>query len=198
VVAVLAVMLILSIGFGQLDTSMAATADLALGSTERVGILFAAIAGGSTLGGLAYGSRTWPVSEGRAIPVLLCIFGLLLTALAAVLGTGTANVVILLPLLFLTGLTIAPTLIMQQGLLDQLAPAHRLNEAQAFLSASNTTGAALGTAIAGVVIDVAGLSWSFGGAALGMVAAAGVSLLNRNRRVPAQHPHQGIAPASSK
>jgi hypothetical protein len=42
-------------------------------------------------------------------------------------------------LLFLTGLTIAPTLIMQLQLLDHLAPAHRLNEAQAFLSASNTT-----------------------------------------------------------
>jgi MFS family permease len=198
VLAVLAVMLILSIGFGQLDTSMAATADLALGATERVGILFAAIAGGSTLGGLAYGARVWPLSEGRAIPILLCLFGLLLTVLAVLLGTGTANLFLLLPVLFLTGLTIAPTLIMQQSLLDQLAPAHRLNEAQAFLSASNTTGAAVGTAIAGVVIDVAGLSWSFGGAALGMVAAAGVSLLNRNRRVPTQHPHQGIAPASSK
>ena len=196
VLAVLAVMLILSIGFGQLDTSIAATADLALGSTERVGILFAAIAGGSTLGGLAYGARSWPVSEGRAIPVLLALFGLLLAVLAGVLGTGTANLALLLPVLFLTGLTIAPTLIMQQALLDQLAPAHRLNEAQAFLSASNTSGAAVGTAVAGVVIDVGGLSWSFGGAALGMVVAAAVALLNRNRRVPAAH--QGITPASSK
>jgi MFS family permease len=172
---VLAVMLVISIGFGQLDTSMAGTADLALGSTERVGILFAAIAGGSTLGGLAYGARTWSHSERRAVPRLLAVFATLLGVLAVLLATGTTQLVVLLPVLFLTGLTIAPALIMQQALLDQLVPPARLNEAQSFLSASNTAGAALGTAIAGVVIDVAGLSWSFGGAALGVAAAAVVA-----------------------
>jgi len=179
---VLAVMLVMSIGFGQLDTSMAGTADLALGSTRRVGILFAAIAGGSTIGGLAYGSRSWSVSERRAVPWLLAVFGVLLGVLAVLLGTGTSSLVVLLPVLFLTGLTIAPALIMQQALLDQLVPPARLNEAQAFLSASNTAGAALGTAIAGVVIDMAGLSWSFGGAALGVGLAALVARLNRHAR----------------
>jgi MFS family permease len=179
---VLAVMLVISIGFGQLDTSMAGTADLALGSTERVGILFAAIAGGSTLGGLAYGSRRWSISERRAVPRLLAVFAVLLTVLAVLLATGTTQLVVLLPVLFLTGLTIAPTLIMQQALLDQLVPPARLNEAQAFLSASNTAGAALGTAVAGVVIDVAGLSWSFGGAALGVAVAALVARLSRRGR----------------
>ena len=179
---VLAVMLVISIGFGQLDTSMAGTADLALGSTERVGILFAAIAGGSTIGGLAYGARSWSLSEARAVPRLLAVFAVLLTVLAVLLATGTSNLVVLLPVLFLTGLTIAPTLIMQQALLDQLVPPTRLNEAQAFLSASNTAGAALGTAIAGIVIDVAGLSWSFGGAALGVAAAALVARFSRRGR----------------
>jgi predicted MFS family arabinose efflux permease len=166
VVAVLTVMLMLSIGFWQLDTSMAATSDRALGGSEQVGILFAAIAGGSTVGGLAFGARSWSFDERRAIPVLLCLFGLFLALLAGLLSAGAVSLLILLPVLFLTGLTIAPTLIMQQSRLDHLAPSHRLNEAQAFLSASNTTGAALGTAIAGIVIDAAGLSWSFGGAAL--------------------------------
>jgi MFS family permease len=179
---VLAVMLVISIGFGQLDTSMAGTADLALGSTERVGILFAAIAGGSTLGGLTYGSRRWSISERRAVPRLLAVFAVLLTVLAVLLATHTTQLVVLLPVLFLTGLTIAPTLIMQQALLDQLVPAARLNEAQAFLSASNTAGAALGTAVAGVVIDMAGLSWSFGGAALGVGVAALVARLSRRGR----------------
>ncbi|SDU84982.1 Predicted arabinose efflux permease, MFS family [Microlunatus sagamiharensis] len=180
--AVLLVMLVLSIGFGQLDTSMAATADLALGSTDRVGILFAAIAGGSTIGGLAYGARHWGVSERRAVPALLALFGVLLTTLALLLSSGVTTLVVLLPVLFLTGLTIAPTLIMQQALLDQLVPPGRLNEAQAFLSASNTTGAALGTAVAGVVIDAAGPAWSYGGAAIGMLAAAVVALVGHRRR----------------
>jgi MFS family permease len=175
------VMLMLSIGFGQLDTSMAATSDYALGGTEQVGVLFAAIAGGSTVGGLAFGARSWSFDERRAVAVLLCLFGLFLALLAGLLSVGAVSLLILLPVLFLTGLTIAPTLIMQQGLLDHLAPAHRLNEAQAFLSASNTTGAAVGTAIAGIVIDMAGLSWSFLGAALGALLAAAVAVLNKPR-----------------
>jgi predicted MFS family arabinose efflux permease len=85
--------------------------------------------------------------------------------------------------LFLTGLTIAPTLIMQQTLLDRISPAHRLNEAQALLSAANTTGAAVGTAIAGVVIDLAGVSWSFAGAAAGVVVAAVIAYLGERRAV---------------
>jgi MFS family permease len=181
VTSVLLVMLGVSIGFGQLDTSLAATSDLALGGTEQVGILFAAIAGGSTLGGLLYGARAWSFDERRAIFVLLGLFGLCLAVLAGLLGTGNARLPILLPVLFVTGLTIAPALIMQQALLDALAPAHRLNEAQAFLSASNTTGAALGTAIAGLVIDGAGLGWSFAGAALGVLLAAGLALLSQSR-----------------
>ena len=180
--AVLLVMLVISIGFGQLDTSMAATADLALGSTNRVGVLFAAIAGGSTLGGLAYGARAWKVSERRAVPALLGLFGLLLATLATLLALGVTDLVVLLPVLFLTGLSVAPTLIMQQALLDQLVPPGRLNEAQAFLSASNTTGAALGTAVAGVVIDAGGPAWSYAGAAMGIVAAAFVALLGHRRR----------------
>lgn len=154
--ALLVVMLLLSIGFGQLDTSMTATADLALGGTEKVGILFAAIAGGSTIGGLAFGAKHRPVDKRRAVPVLLCAFAVLLGTLALLMSFGLVRLPILLPLLFLTGLTIAPTLIMQQTLLDRISPAARLNEAQALLSASNTTGAAIGTAIAGVVIDFAG------------------------------------------
>jgi MFS family permease len=179
--AVLVVMLLLSVGFGQLDTSMTATADRVLGGTEQVGILFAAIAGGSTLGGLAFGARHRPIDERRGVPVLLCVFGLLLGVLALLMDAGLARLPILLPLLFLTGLTIAPTLIMQQTLLDRISPAHRLNEAQALLSAANTTGAAIGTAIAGLVIDLAGVAWSFAGAAAGVVVAAAIAWFGERR-----------------
>lgn len=201
VTGVLLVMLMLSIGFGQLDTSMAATADLTLGGSEKVGILFAAIAGGSTVGGLAYGARTWPFQERYAVPVLLCLFAVCLAVLGVLLWAGVAHLAILLPVLFLTGLAVAPTLIMQQSLLDQLAPADRLNEAQAFLSASNTTGAAVGTAIAGIVIDLAGTAWSFGGAAVGAAVAAGLAVANR-RNLPSSVQHaassdQGTTSATS-
>ncbi len=85
----------------------------------------------------------------------------------------------MLPLLFLTGLAIAPMLIMQQACSIIWRRPHRLNEAQAFLSAANTTGAALGTALAGLLIDARGLGWSFAGAAAGAVVAAVAALLSR-------------------
>lgn len=179
--AVLLVMLALSIGFGQLDTSMAATAGEVLGGADRVGVLFTAIAGGSAAGGLIMGSRSWPFSERAAVPVLLGCFGVLLGVMSLLMGLGTVSLWVILPVLFATGLSIAPTLIMQQNRLDHLTPAHRLNEAQGFLSAANTTGAAIGTALAGVVIDYLGINWSFGGAALFACLAAAVAVLSQAR-----------------
>jgi MFS family permease len=170
----LVVMLTLSVGFGQVDTSMAATAGRLVGGTQNVGIMFAAIAGGSTVGGLVFGARNWPFDERRAVPVLLAVFASLLGVMAILMSLRHVSLWLVMPLLVVTGLTIAPTLIMQQALLDHLAPAERLNEAQAFLSASNTTGAAAGTALAGILIDFHGLDWAFAGAA---VCAAGAALL---------------------
>jgi MFS family permease len=174
--ALLLVMLALSIGFGQLDTSLAATAGTVLGDTERVGLLFCAIAGGSALGGLVFGTRSWPFDERRAVPTLLTVFAVMIVVMAVLMAFPPVSLWALFPLLFITGATIAPTLIMQQALLDHLAPAHRLNEAQAFLSAANTTGAAAGTALAGVLIDLHGLAVSFAGAAVGAALAASVAL----------------------
>jgi predicted MFS family arabinose efflux permease len=188
VAAVLAVMLALSIGFGQLDTSMAATAGERLGGTDKVGLLFAAIAGGSTIGGLAFGTRRWPFDERRAVAVLLALFAVFLAAMAALVSVPSSPLWLMFPLLFLTGCTIAPTLIMQQSLMDHLAPAHRLNEAQAFLSAATTTGGAMGTAIAGFIIDGWGLTASFGGAAVGAAIAAAIALASQShwRRAAAE------------
>ena len=180
VAALLLVMLALSVGFGQLDTSMAATAGVLLGGTDHVGLLFAAIAGGSTVGGLVFGARSWPFDERQAVPALLSVFAVLLALMAVLMTVPHASLWLVFPLLFVTGCTIAPTLIMQQSLLDHLAPSSRLNEAQAFLSASNTTGAAAGTALAGLMIDFHGLDWSFGGAALAAALAAVVATASQS------------------
>ena len=181
VAALLLVMLGMSVGFGQLDTSLAATANVVLGDTERVGLLFLAIAGGSAVGGLVFGMRSWPFDDRRAVPTLLAVFAVLLAGLAVLLALPPVNLWVLFPLLVVTGATVAPTLIMQQSLLDHLAPAQRLNEAQAFLSAANTTGAAAGTAVAGVLIDARGLGLSFGGAAVAVLLAAVVGLVSQAR-----------------
>ena len=112
--------------------------------------------------------------------VLLALFAAFLAGMATLVWFPASPLWLMFPLLFLTGCTIAPTLIMQQSLLDQLAPAHRLNEAQAFLSAATTTGGAAGTAIAGFVIDGWGLTAAFAGAAAAAALAAGIALASQS------------------
>lgn len=173
---VLLVALCMAVGFGQMDTAFVATAELVLGSADRLGFLFAAIAGGSTIGGLLYGSRHWPGDEFRRTALMLALFALTLVPLPILMLTGTTSLWVILPLMFLTGLTIAPTLIMFQNGIDALAPPHRITEAQAFLHAAMTSGGALGTAIGGVVIDHLGPGGGLLGAiviiALGAVICA--------------------------
>src|SRR5690348_14177907 len=78
--------LLVAVGFAHIDLSIAATAREALGDPGRVGLLFACIAGGSTLGGLFYGSRTWRVPERLRLPVSLGGVCMGLAAVAVLLG----------------------------------------------------------------------------------------------------------------
>jgi len=154
-VLLLAVMATMSIGFGILDVSIAGLAEHLLGSADRLGVLFAPIAGGSAVGGLLYGSRDWHSADRRRLLVTLTVFGFLLLTVAT--GAGAeVPLVVLMVLLFCAGLFISPNLIAAQSLIDALTPSHRLGEAQAWLSTSITAGAALGNSIAGIVLDASG------------------------------------------
>ncbi|MEZ0491022.1 MFS transporter [Kineococcus sp. TBRC 1896] len=172
----LVVIAVMSVGFGILDVSMAGLAEHLLGSADRLGVLFAPIAGGSAVGGLLYGSRDWRSHDRRRLLVTLTVFGSLLFTVAFAAGEGIPFPVLLV-VLFLTGLFISPNLIAAQGLVDALAPGHRLGEAQAWLSTAITAGAAVGNAVAGVLLDVAGARTSLGVAAAAVLTAAAVCLL---------------------
>lgn len=180
ILAVLAVNLVMSIGFGQCDTSLAATARQIFDNQSRLGVLFAAIAGGSAIGGLWYGSRHWHGEEHRRLPFSLGIFAVALIPLPLLLG-HRPPLWELLPFLFVAGLSIAPSLIMQQNVLDHLAPRNRANEAQALLTAAGTSGAAAGTAAAGITIDIGGPRASFAGAAIAIGLAATVAIISQRR-----------------
>jgi len=179
VVPVLVVGVGMSVAFGHTDTSLAATASEVLGSPSYVGLLFAAIAGGSTAGGLWYGARRWRGAERRRLPVGLGVFAVALAPVPVLLAAGRPPLWALLALLLIAGLAIGPSLIMQQNLLDILAPAHRVNEAQGLLSAATMSGGAAGIAIAGIVIDAGGVSLAFIGAVLALVAATVVALVSQ-------------------
>ena len=177
--AVLAVGLAMSVAFGIVDTSIAATARTVLGDEALLGVLFAALAGGSTIGGLAYGTTQGSVHEPQRLPVLLGVFGAGLALVAVTVARERPPLWLLLPLLLVVGLTIAPALIIQQNLVDSLAPAGRVSEAQAWLSTAVTTGAAAGTAVAGAVIELGGVPLSFAAGAGALALAVLVALGGR-------------------
>ncbi|TNM60160.1 MFS transporter [Streptomyces sp. NP160] len=178
--AVLASGLAMALAFGATDTSLAATARSVLGDDAALGMLFAAIAGGSTIGGLAYGAVAGHSSDARLLPVLLGVFGAGLAVVALVLAApGSPPTPLLLGVLFVVGLAIAPSLIIQQALVDGLSPAGRTTEAQAWLSTAVTTGGALGTAAGGAVIEAAGVAAAFGAAAAALGLAVVVAVVSQ-------------------
>jgi predicted MFS family arabinose efflux permease len=181
---ILGVALTMAVGFGLSDVSIAATAREVLGDTRWVGLLFAAIAGGSATGGLWYGSRHWHRPEEQRLPPPLAGFALGLAAVGALLLEGRPNPFALLPLMFVTGLCVAPTLIMLGNLVDHHAPPDRLSEAQAWLNTAFTSGGALGTAIAGVAVDTGGPARGFlvGAAAVVLSMWGGALVATRSRR----------------
>ena len=176
----LSVMLAMSVGFGLLDVSMAGMAEQRFGSADDLGVLFAAIAGGSAVGGLAYGSRTWRSSDRLRLVLTLTGFGVLLVLLS-VSAAGSVPLPLLLVALFVTGLFISPNLIAAQHLVDDLAPRHRLAEAQAWLSTAITAGAAIGNALAGAVLEHRTAQVSLAAAASAVLVAAVVALLAQRR-----------------
>ena len=178
VVAVLLVGLVMALSFGFVDTSLVATARELLGDEGRLAVLFAAIAGGSVIGGLTYGALPGSPTERRRVPVLLTGFGTGLLVLSLLLGRdGGLPLPLVLLVLFVTGLFIAPGLILQQGLVDGLAPEGRRGESQAWLSTATTAGGAGGTAVAGLLVDVGGPPLALGAGAVAVYAAVVLGVL---------------------
>lgn len=175
----------MAVAFGSIDTALAATARDVLGNQSALGFLFAAIASGSATSGLWFGARgVTQRSQIRFLPVLLLAFACGLTPISLLLKESRPALLVLLPLLYLTGLAISPTLIILQNLVDLAAPAARSSEGQAWLSTSVTTGAGAGTAAAGGLIDVGGAPWGFATAGVAALVAAtfAASLRGRHSR----------------
>lgn len=156
----------MAIVFGVIDIVVPAVAELA-GARGSAGGLLAAIAGGSLLGGLVYGARSWPGTLDQRLRVLVVVLALGLALLPQALGSlpvfGVA--------LFLGGLFLAPTTICAFQLIDDLALAGTQTEAQSWTQSAVVFGVAAGAALSGGAVEVQGpplaLLSGAGGVALG-------------------------------
>ncbi len=136
------------------------------GHMQLAGLVLGVYALGSAAGGLWYGSRHWRSPLPRRLVITL---GLMTSGVAMFWWQpGFASMV---PVIFVAGVAIAPTLITGYSLIDHLAPPEHRTERMTWLSSAIGVGLAIGAPAAGRLIDLSGaragylLAAAFGAAA---------------------------------
>ena len=165
----------LGVTFAAIDLSTIAFAQ-EHGHKPLAGLILGSYALGSAVGGLLYGSRSWRTPVERRFMITLC---------CAVAGISTfwaqPGLLSLSAVIFLSGLAISPTFIAGYSLVERQAPVRRRTEGMAWLSSSISVGVAVGSAIAGHIIDAAGARWGYAFAAASGLAAVVTCLLGVSR-----------------
>jgi len=144
------------------------------GSPATGGVLLAVLAAGSAAGGLWYGARTWrqPV-EWR----FLWLLGLL--AFACLPMAAARSLLWLGLIVAAVGLLLGPLTCCANVLTTQLAPTGTLTEAATWVTTAQNVTAAAGIALAGILVDQAGVPWTLRSAWVCTTAALLVSLIAR-------------------
>jgi MFS family permease len=181
--------------FVAIDLSTVAFAQH-FGHKPLAGFILGTYAFGSGTGGLWYGSRQWraPVEKRFALTLTLTVLGM-------ATFWAQPNLITLTCVIYLCGLTIAPTLIAGFSLLEAQAKPGRRTEAMSWLSSGISVGVAAGASVVGFVIDAHGprIGYVFGaacGAASAVTCIVGLPRL-RTVEAPAAATPAGNRPQGS-
>lgn len=155
--------------FASADASTVAFAE-ELGATAWSGPVLAVFALGSLVGGLLYGSRVWS----RTLASRL-LWGVTASGIGAITFQFAPNLFWLGLLMFLTGLGIAPTMAVGDGVVHALVPRTRVTEGMAWTRVGMDLGVAGGAWATGLLIDAHGSSGGF--AVTAVAGAAGILLM---------------------
>ena len=161
--------------FVAIDLSTVAFATR-FGHRALAGFVLGCYALGSATGGLWYGSRTWRSPAWRRMAVTLSV-----TVACVCSFWAMPNLAVLAIVIYLSGMTIAPTLIAGFSLLEEQAPPGRSTEAMAWLSTGISVGVACGSAVTGFVLDAFGPRWGYAFAGACGVTAALIYLCGLGR-----------------
>jgi MFS family permease len=160
-VVLIPVYLFLGAMFVAVDLS---TVDFAAraGHKALAGLILGCYALGSATGGLWYGSRNWHAPAPRRLAVTLA-----LTVAGVCTFWAMPGLLVLAPVIYLCGLTIAPTLIAGYSILEATALPGRATEAMSWMSTGISVGLACGSTAAGFILDAFGprLGYAFAAAA---------------------------------
>jgi len=133
--------------FGALEVATVAFADDE-GHKAVSGLMLGAFSLGSLIAGVVAGAGQW-----RRGPLERARIGMVLLAVGTVSLPFLPGLPIVTLALFVTGLTLAPTLIALFSLIEGSVPRSRLNEAMGFVQTGVSAGIAPGAWLAGVMAD---------------------------------------------
>ena len=159
--------------FGMIEVGYPAYA-VALGLPALSGALIAFVSLGSAIGGLAYGGMHIVLPLERQLSRFLLA---MMVPLGAQAWLGSPW--LFLPLAFVSGLLIAPSLTVLTLLVTRSAPARYATEAFTWMSTCVVSGIGAGTAAGGQLVEAAGPWAAFAVAAASCVLAALLSLTLR-------------------
>jgi predicted MFS family arabinose efflux permease len=161
--------------FVSVDLSTVAFATRS-GHKALAGLILGSYALGSGIGGLWYGARSWRAPARQRLAVTLP-----LTVAGVCTFWAMPNLLVLDGVIFLCGMTIAPSLIAGYSLVESTSLPGRATEAMSWLSTGISVGVACGATAAGFILDAFGPRWGYAfGAACG-VTAAFIYLVNLGR-----------------
>ncbi len=149
------------------------------GHKPLAGLVLGTYALGSATGGLWYGTRTWRAPAARRLAITLTM-----TVGGVCTFWALPNLLALTIVIYLCGMTIAPTLIAGFSLMEATARPGRTTEAMSWLSMGISVGVACGATAAGFVLDAFGPRWGYAFAAACGVAAV-LACLGGLRRLSA-------------
>jgi MFS family permease len=168
------VIALMAAAFGVVEVAVPAVAEQ-LGNRTLSGLFLSLWSGGSMIGGLVAGALASGRGPERRVVALLGAVAVGLSPLAV----AAVGVLPFALCMLLAGVCIAPTIACLYLLIDRSAPPGTVTEAFTWVSSAFTAGSAVGSALAGSLVQHASPTAAFL-LALGMVAAA--ALLARLRR----------------
>lgn len=141
----------IGVGFGAIEVALPAYVEAEGARPASAGILLAVWSLGSIVGGLVYGGLHLVTPHRRQLPVLVAAL-----AVGTVLPLLAGGPVLMGLALFAYGLAIAPFTACNAVLLGEAAPPGTVTEAFAWSSSMIFGGAALGSGVAGLLVERSG------------------------------------------
>ncbi|MEU9343599.1 MFS transporter [Streptomyces sp. NPDC048278] len=161
--------------FGAVDVVTVAFAD-ERGHKAASSVVLALYAAGSCVAGAVFGLLRFGGKPERRWLLGICAMAVSMIPLLLV-----GNLPLLAVALFVAGLSIAPTMITTMSLIEKHVPRAKLTEGMTWVSTGLAVGVALGSSVAGWVIDAAGARAGYGVPAVSGAVAVAVGFLGYRR-----------------